>query len=103
MKHIIKSIFVLFAILISSCQKDWLDVKTNSKLSVPKNLADFQALLDFDDVMNDFSPTLGEIAQGNHYVPDQSLEFLTPIEINAYTWSHEHPNVTVIEWNRTYE
>lgn len=101
-------LFLLFASAflpwgLLSCNKEWLDVKSEDKLAVPATLNDFQALLDNNSVMNTNSPALQEISSDGHYLTDARATALDDRQRNAYTWSKIQPYVGVLDWNNTYK
>ena len=51
-------IFLLIALILSSCKKDFLDENPRTDLIIPSTLQTCQAILDDDFVMNS-SPNLG--------------------------------------------
>jgi hypothetical protein len=81
-----------------SCTKDkWFDAKQNLTQVIPQKVSDFQALM--DNVVLDYNaPYLAEIASDGHYVTDAVFNSLTPVEKNAYTWSHTNPYTNVPDW-----
>jgi hypothetical protein len=95
----IYNVTVLFVmVLISSCKKDWFDIKSEDKLVVPGTLKDFQALLDGRTVMNFVDVSLGEVASDGHFVSEINYNQFDQNSKNAYTWSKEQPYRQVIEW-----
>lgn len=94
-------------IIISSCRKDWLDVKTRQDLAIPSTLKDFQALLDNASgfsfgAMNSTSPGLGMIGGEEFYITDANYTARAQIEKNAYTWNKQFPYVSVLDWTKAY-
>lgn len=86
-----------------SCDKDYLEKINDKSLLVPSTIADFQALLDDNNVMNQ-TPWIGEISSDNFYATDAGyLAWNTELERAAYTWSTD-PNSTgnVPDWNNAY-
>src|SRR5882724_616603 len=87
-------LLLLLPVLSGSCKKDWLNAKTNKNLAVPSTLGDFQQLMDNTDVINANSPGLGEIGSDGHLViPVYWQLYESSQEHNAYTWSHDKPNI----------
>lgn len=98
MKYIcIVSLFFFFC-----CKKsEWFDVKSDSSLTVPTTLTDFQYLLDDFTIVSQNTPGLGEVGSDDHYAPENSA--MVPAEQNAYTWTNTLPNLKVDDWNKSYE
>ncbi|MBS1662547.1 MAG: RagB/SusD family nutrient uptake outer membrane protein [Bacteroidetes bacterium] len=94
-----KSIYIAtVCILLFGCTKDkWFDAKQTLVQTVPQTVADFQAILD-NVVMDYAAPYLPEIASDDHYVTDAVFNTLPANEKNAYTWTHDLPYTTVIDW-----
>jgi hypothetical protein len=100
MKYIAAASVLLIA--AASCKKaDWYDQKTSASQVVPASLKDFQALLDNSN-MSFYSVGQGELASDNSYIVDISYASLPNWQKNAYTWSHELPNVQVDDWLGQY-
>lgn len=79
-------LLILTSVLTVSCHKDdFLGKKPNSSLVVPSTLADFQSLLDNDQVMG-FVPALGEISADNYFMDDALWQTTGNRVQNAYTW-----------------
>lgn len=88
------------------CQKNWLDAKPDQSLIIPKNISDYQALLDnTDDIFTLHSPALGELASDYYYVTDQKWAILpTQVEKNSYVWDTDpYKGETVFDWNYPFE
>lgn len=92
-----------------SCNKDFLNEKPQQSLVVPTTLADFQAILDNDNVMNGainsgVVPSLGEIAATDYYVTDALYQSrLDMQEQNEYTWSNDpYPGADIPDWDLPY-
>lgn len=102
----------LFSVLIIKsfgCRKEWFDIKSNSNLTVPNTLQDLELLLDDYTTMSSFSPGLGEVACGDHYILEstwesfQSNDPLSNNLRNAYTWTYSNPFTQVSDWNNCYK
>lgn len=88
-------------LLLAGCKKsDWFDVKSDIKSTVPSTLQDFEYLLDEFVLMSQGSPALAEVGSDGHSGKDASIT--APVEINAYTWTNNRPNLIVTDWNMTY-
>lgn len=95
-------VFIATLLLFNACQKDFLDKKPDRSKLVPKTVADFQALLDYQLFYS--GPALHEIMGDDFVTSDQGLQSLSEIEISAYSWS---PNIflglaSVPDWNICY-
>ena len=109
MKTIIKYLLITF--LFTACKKSsFLDARPDQSLVVPSSLADLQALLDNDRIMNGtnglgVTPSLGEVACTDYYVNEDDLYgFLSPLESNAYTWQQQVFNGEhILDWNLPYK
>src|SRR5690606_2407225 len=82
-------IFLLCSIiLLGACSDNWLELKRDIKLVVPKSTEDILALLDNFDVMNVDGPNIGEIGSDDFYVSEDAWRSLRYApERNAYVWS----------------
>jgi tetratricopeptide (TPR) repeat protein len=95
-KSIILILFI--CVVMASCTKDkWFDGKQSINQVVPTTVTDFQALLD-NIIMDWNSPYLAEIGSDEHYVTDALFNSLNNNEKDAYTWSHDQPYQSVIDW-----
>lgn len=73
--------------LMSACQTDWLEVKRSKSDVMPASLADLQAILDNNIVVNSNYPMLGLVGSDNIYIPDERLGQASVKERNAYLWN----------------
>ncbi len=96
-------LLLLLPFLLGNCKKEWLDQKTNTNLAVPSTLSDFQTLVDNTDVMNANGCAIGEIGSDGHFIFPGSWTPESPQEQNAYTWSHDKPNVVSYDWDDAYK
>jgi tetratricopeptide (TPR) repeat protein len=81
------AILLLFAVVFSSCNKDWLNAKPNKALVIPSTPADYQALLDNTMQMNSNYPSLYMLGDGDFYLTDPIYTALDPEERGAYIWA----------------
>ncbi len=95
-------------LLFSSCRKGWLDIKSDKKLVVPQTLNDFEALLNYDVLLNTTTltslQTLAEEGADNFFFPFntwQSLSF--PADKNAYVFATKIFEGPVALWNQHYQ
>lgn len=92
------SIAVLL-LLITGCKKDdWFDVKTDSNLAIPSSLKDLQALLDNANLFNAWCPSMQENAADYHSYRVSAYNRMRGFERNAFTWTKNEPNVSVLDW-----
>lgn len=97
-------IYFLGVILFSSCKKsDFLTAKPSSSLVVPSTLKDFQALLDYDVLMN-LTSSLGESSSDNYYMVYSFYQTLSPKDRNAYVWASDvyQGAGSIPDWNTPY-
>ncbi len=81
-------IFLMSCCFIS-CKK-YLDAKPDKKLEIPDKIADVQALLDNESIMNLNDPATGEISADNYYVTDAVwLSIYSVSERNMYIWASD--------------
>src|SRR5687768_7171543 len=92
--------FLVFVALVGTClygcKKEYLEAKSDIAFVIPESLADMQALMDNDRVMNGSSlageagpgPSLGEIASDNYYLTlDNFYSFPNQMQKLAYLWA----------------
>ena len=107
-RNMIKSFAIIIATITIniSCKKqqdDFLNVKANNYDVTPKTLADFQALLDNDAIMNNSYSELGLASSDNYYVIDDNYPSLTSPEKQLYTWTSDiWQSQESAEWNYIY-
>lgn len=98
---------LLLGILIyglSACsRKDFLDEKPNSGILNPSSLNDVQKLLD-NNVMNNLSSGLAQMAADEYDVDYQGWEAATVIERNSYIWAKDIYEGTpqIRDWNSPF-
>ena len=105
MKMKTKSTFfaLLCTVLLSACQKDFLEKKPNKDLLVPVSLADFKALLDNESVMN-VTPALQVISGDELYLTKPTWAALTAVERNSYVWAKDpYEGAVISDWNTPYK
>jgi len=96
-------LFVWMVLAFASCKK-YLDAKPDKSLATPSSLADLQALLDNNNVMN-VTAGYGEASADNYYLLDEDYDALsTDGDRNLYTWGDEitydqYPN----DWSHCYD
>lgn len=97
--------FTAFAMIISGCyKKERLEEKPNSKLQVPGNLDDLQALLDYHIVFNE-SPSMGDASADNYYLSKSSWQTLTQKDQHIHLWATDifMGQGNIPDWNKPYE
>ncbi|HVU53546.1 MAG TPA: RagB/SusD family nutrient uptake outer membrane protein [Puia sp.] len=99
-------LLLMTAAAISGCSKSsFLDKKPDTRLVVPASVADFQALLDDQYVMQE-TPELGELSTDDYYITYSSWQsFKTAKSQNAYTWAKDIYNGQhlIYDWNDPYQ
>jgi tetratricopeptide (TPR) repeat protein len=98
-------LFVFASVVMLSCKKNWIEVKSDKALDVPTSIEDFQALLDNANIMNDNRPSLGEISADNYYLTDVLWDSWGSINRNAHIWSGDIYSDIVTDianWNNPY-
>lgn len=101
-----KLLIGIFSLLLfSSCTPDFLDVKRDSDMVIPKNLEDFEALLDNNIMYSAMGYELGLIGGDEYYVGDGNLHSLTvAAQRNGYRWANDvYENQPVPDWNNAYQ
>jgi len=103
--NMFKKLFKLMAssfLLLSSCN-NYLDLKPDAKMVIPKTLEDCELLLNDYSTMNTKYPTYGEVAADNYYLTSSSWKGIADIdERNVYIWSDE-PIVSTNQWQGPYK
>lgn len=104
--HLLYTIF-LPTVLLAACKKSaFLDTKSNSSISIPTSIADCQALMDNDNVMNGYGagyPSLGEIGSDDYYVDNNFYSQYTPTDQNAVIWAADtYTGGEVNDWDLPY-
>jgi hypothetical protein len=101
------SVILIASVSFSSCKKDWLDGKPNKSLVIPTTVADYQALLDNTDEINQNQPSLSMVGDGDYYVTDTRYNSLSQTERSAYIWAPTSSNfysaATVDDWTDPYQ
>lgn len=89
-----------------SCGKTFLDIKPDAKQVVPATVADYQAILDYQLVMNEAASVgLALIGSDEYYLLDGRLSTLSqPFQRNGYVWAKEvYEGAEVQDWNQAYQ
>ena len=97
-----KRLVWLFAIFICSCS-NYLEVKPDSKLAVPKTIGDLQALLDDAATMNlRIMPSSSEGSSDDYFLQDQHINSSTEDERSIYLWRAYNLNY-INDWSFCYQ
>lgn len=101
-------ILVLLTLLVAvciSCDKEWLDEKSDKSLVVPATLKDFEKLLDnSSEVMNNRYPILGELGADDYYLDDATWSASYAATRNSYIWAKDiFEGQTEYDWNYPYK
>jgi starch-binding outer membrane protein, SusD/RagB family len=98
------SLLLLMLVLTSSCTKDFLDKKPDKSQVVPTTIADFDAMLNNSDVMNNMYPSIHIVTGDELFVPDDLYGSITDVTAkNAYVWSRELFNENEMnDWSFPY-
>lgn len=94
--------------LLMSCGKDFLDIKRNANQVVPSDIADYQALLDYNAIMNRGAFELALIGTDEYVLSSAAWAAANPqyfIHIkNGYIWAEDvYEGREVNDWNWAYE
>jgi tetratricopeptide (TPR) repeat protein len=94
-------------VFIAACKKSaFLDARPDSSISIPTSIADCQALMDNDNVMNGYGagyPSLGEIGSDDYYVNNTFYSQYTPTDRNAVIWAADtFTGGEVNDWDLPY-
>lgn len=102
-------LYLIILLLILSCKKqnEWLDTKSNKSDVIPKSVADYQALLDNDFVMNTNLPCVGIIGSDNISVSDVTATTSGEVQDrNSYVWAndiYEGSTLPIFDWEYPYK
>jgi hypothetical protein len=91
------------SVLVSGCEKHFLDKDPSTNLLVPTTATDFQELLDNTTVMN-ITPELGEVSADNYYLEYATWTAMTTKDYNAYIWAPDlyEGQGLVADWDNPY-
>lgn len=102
-------IFTLAIALLCGCSQDYLDIKRNANQVVPVTISDYQAILDYNDVLNNkASFELVTIGTDEYELSDELWSGINmvyyPHVKNGYIWARDVYNgQQVNDWNWAYE
>lgn len=98
---------LILLVMCLSCNKQdaFLDVKSNKSDVRPGKLADYQAMLDNDAVMNAWAPATGLVSSDNFYIDFPVWQATsTAQERNAYVWASDIYNGEPgFDWQLSYQ
>jgi len=94
-------LFIFLSILIISCKK-YLDKKPLKTQVVPTTIADLQAVMDANIVMNINYLGLQELCADNYYLTSYDWTIQSPDERNLYLWNSSTVNANVSNWLAVY-
>lgn len=112
MKKIIFIFFIgAFLMIISSCHKEFLEIRSDTSITIPNDISDYQAILDnARPLMNLRAPVIFQIIGGEefylqsnawHGFPTTSARFQ---QKSAYIWADDIYGSDVgTDWNNGYE
>ncbi|MRG49017.1 RagB/SusD family nutrient uptake outer membrane protein [Chitinophaga sp. SYP-B3965] len=90
---------------LMSCDKEFLEKRPNSTITIPSTLEDFQKLLDVDSYMRE-TPAFGDLSSDDYYIKYDNWNGLKKIhEKNCYIWNKEIYNGVekISDWNLPYQ
>lgn len=101
------SVLIAAALAFSSCGKDFLEEKRDSKQVIIRNIADYQAVLDnFTSVNTAAGITLNLTSAAEYDLSDKDVIYwkgLLPYEVNSYLWTKEiWETKESLDWNNSY-
>ncbi|MEN5193451.1 RagB/SusD family nutrient uptake outer membrane protein [Sphingobacterium faecium] len=93
----------IYIILFFSCCTDFLEVKPDIKMVIPKSLDHAELLLNDYTIMNTGYPTYGEWSADEYYVSSQTFDGLLNFhQRNTYTWM-DIVYDDIAQWQRPYK
>lgn len=93
-------------VIFNSCGTGFLDVRPDVRQVVPKTIADYQAILDYQSVfIEQPSVELGVIGADEYYLRDGMLTTLTtPFHRNGYIWAQDvYEGQEIRDWRFGYQ
>ncbi len=107
-----KNYYILFMVIaVLSCSKEaFLEKKPDDSLVIPLTLADYQAILDNDMVMNGKGstgsgavPIIGEMGADNYFVRDVDFPNFPQQQQNVYIWNKQvYDGSQLLDWDYPY-
>lgn len=108
-KYKLLGILIIMLLGFISCQKEFLEEKPDSRLTIPGTLEDFQYLLDNSNttVSSPMSktPELGELSSDDYYLQKSRFDIIGTKARNAYIWASDiyEGQGVVFDWNDCYQ
>lgn len=97
-----RRLILLFVLLVCSCS-NYLEVKPDSKLAVPKTIGDLQALLDDAATMNlRLMPSSSEGSSDDYFLQEQHIDSSSEDERSIYLWRAYNLNY-INDWSLCYQ
>lgn len=102
-KLIFTYLVILTGLVAISCQKGFLDKKSDKAIVVPTTYEDFQALLDNEAVMN-VVPGLSVVCADEYYLTESLYNSLQTMEQKLHVWDEDpYDSSELWDWNNTYK
>lgn len=98
-------ILAIAVLLLGACSENFLDMKRDKKMVVPSTVEDFEAMLDFTNLMNKGSGyLLGILSTDDYYLTTERWKQLaSPFEKNTYIWDVDiFEGQQSFDWNKAY-
>lgn len=92
----------MILVLNISCKK-YLDQIPDKSLRIPSTVKDLQALIDYNNLVNSFYPTMGEASSDDYYVSDDSYNSFTQEVQEVYTFLASNYTVFPNDWSGIYD
>src|SRR5690606_36869955 len=100
-KNIKLILLLLILVTVNSCKK-YLEVKPDSKLTVPTTLMDLQAILDYTDYMNiKTTPGFGSSSSDDYFLLESGYNVYSKEAQKIYTWNRGD-YVWQNSWSKAY-
>lgn len=97
-------LFMIMTANACSKQNAFLNVKSSNSAVVPTTLSDFQATLDYTNIMNSSYPMLGLLGCDNYYLTSSVYNSLQPPQNTAYIWASDiWEGQPSSDWNCAYQ
>src|SRR5690606_32720234 len=91
MKKIVLSYLIILTTGLTACS-DFLDEKSNARLTIPANLNDMQALLEHPTSLNGNDAFEGEASSDDLFVPVGQENNLIDVDENLFRFANEYIN-----------
>lgn len=101
-QNIVGIVVVLLFCICSSCNKEWLDQKPNSKLAVLNTLEQYQSFMDNSLL---YSATLLNVVGGDsYYIPTRNQGSLDASDVRYYLWANNgYASSFSPDWTSAYQ